>query len=113
MEYQEKIEAVERMQNFIEAHITEPITLHMLADAAGYSPWHSARIFKALTGKAPFEYIRALRLSRAAVKLRDEGAKIVDVAFDFVFGSHEGFTRAFSKEFGMTPQKTSARIPHR
>ncbi len=104
MEYQEKIEAVERMQNFIEAHITEPITLHMLADAAGYSPWHSARIFKALTGKAPFEYIRALRLSRAAVKLRDEGAKIVDVAFDFVFGSHEGFTRAFSKEFGMTPQ---------
>jgi AraC-like DNA-binding protein len=47
-----------------------------------------------LTGKTPFEYIRALRLSRAAVKLRDEDVKIIDVALDFVFDSHEGFTRA-------------------
>ncbi len=111
MENWEKINAVQRMQNFIEEHITEPITLRMLADAAGYSPWHSARIFKALTGKAPFEYIRALRLSRAAVKLRNEGAKIIDVAFDFVFGSHEGFTRAFSKEFGITPQSFCKNSP--
>jgi AraC-like DNA-binding protein len=111
MENREKIDAVQRMQNFIEEHITEPITLRMLADAAGYSPWHSARIFKALTGKAPFEYIRALRLSRAAVKLRDEGVKIIDVAFDFVFGSHEGFTRAFSKEFGITPQSFCKNSP--
>jgi AraC-like DNA-binding protein len=52
------------MQDCIERHLTEPITLHMLANAAGYSPWHSARLFKELTGKAPFDYIRALRLSR-------------------------------------------------
>jgi hypothetical protein len=36
--------------------------------------------------------------------LRDTDAKIIDVAVDFVFGSHEGFTRAFSRQFGMTPQ---------
>jgi AraC-like DNA-binding protein len=30
--------------------------------------------------------------------------RIIDVAFDFVFGSHEGFTRAFSKQFGMSPK---------
>jgi AraC family transcriptional regulator len=58
-------------------------------------------------GKSPFEYIRAVRLSRAAVRLRDESVKIVDVAFDFVFDSHEGFTRAFSKAFGMTPRSYS------
>ena len=100
----EKIDAVDRMQNYIEKHITESITLHMLAKAAVYSPWHCTRIFKELTGKTPFEYIRALRLSRAAVKLRDEDVKIIDVALDFVFDSHEGFTRAFSKQFGMTPK---------
>ena len=93
------------MQSYIESHLNEPITLHMLADAAGYSPWHAARLFKTLTGKSPFEYIRALRLTRAAVRLREEEVKVVDVAFDFVFDSHEGFTRAFSRQFGLTPQR--------
>ncbi|ACL70109.1 helix-turn-helix- domain containing protein AraC type [Halothermothrix orenii H 168] len=60
------------MQDYIEKHIRKPITLHQLARAAGYSPWHSGRIFKELIGKTPFEYIRKFRLSRAAVKLRDE-----------------------------------------
>ena len=104
MERWERTNAVQRMQDYIDQHLAEPITLHMLADAAGYSPWHSARLFKELTGKAPFDYIRALRLSRAAIRLRDEDVRVVDVAFDFVFDSHEGFTRAFSREFGMTPK---------
>lgn len=103
MECWEKINAVQRMKDYIEGHITDQITLHMLAQAARYSPWHSERIFKEVTGKTPFDYIRAIRLSRAAVKLRDTGAKITDVAFDYVFDSHEGFTRAFSRQFGMTP----------
>jgi AraC family transcriptional regulator len=92
------------MQDYIEQHITEPISLHKLAGAAGYSPWHSARIFRELTGKAPFEYIRELRLSRAAARLHDSDDRIIDVALDFVFESHEGFTRAFSKQFGMSPR---------
>jgi AraC family transcriptional regulator len=100
----ERTNAVRRMQDYIDQHLTEPITLHMLANAAGYSPWHSARLFKELTGKTPFDYIRALRLSQAAVRLRDQDVRVVDVAFDFVFDSHEGFTRAFSREFGMTPK---------
>lgn len=110
MESWEKINAVQRMQDYIEEHITEPITLNMLAKVAGYFPWHSARIFKELTVKTPFEYIRELRLSRAAIKLRDEKVKIIDTAFDFVFNSHEGFTRAFSKQFGMTPSHYSKNI---
>jgi AraC family transcriptional regulator len=99
------------MQDFIERHVTEPITLHMLAKAAGYSPWHAARIFRDLTGKTPFEYIRELRLSRAAEKLRDEDTKIIDVALDFVFESHEGFTRAFSKQFGISPREYTKNKP--
>ena len=58
MESREQINAVWQMQNYIEGHLDEPITLHALAKSAGYSPWHCARIFKELTGKAPFEYIR-------------------------------------------------------
>jgi AraC family transcriptional regulator len=75
----------------------------MLANAAQYSPWHASKIFKELTGKTPFEYIRALRLSKAAIRLRDHDEKIIDVALDFLFDSHEGFTRAFPRQFGLTP----------
>jgi AraC family transcriptional regulator len=107
----ERENAVQRMKDYVEEHITEPITLRMLADAANYSPWHAERIFKELTGQTPFEYLRAVRLSRAAARLRDTDAKIIDVAFDFVFGSHDGFTRAFSRQFGMTPQRFRKHTP--
>ncbi len=97
------------MQEYINANITQPITLANLAKAAGYSQWHASRMFKDLTGKTPFNYIRSLRLSRAALRLRDDEKRVVDVALDFVFDSHEGFTRAFIRQFGIAPKKYSAR----
>lgn len=107
MERWEAIDAVQRVQDYIEEHIHEPITLNQLAKAAGYSQWHTTRIFKELLNKTPFEYLRALRLSKAAVMLREDKPRIIDVAFDFVFDSHEGFTRAFSKQFGVSPKTYS------
>lgn len=111
MERWEKINAVQRMQDYIEEHIREPITLYQLAQEAAYSPWHCGRVFKELIGKTPFEYIREYRISQAAVRLRDQEQKIIDLAFDFVFDSHEGFTRAFSKQFGMSPNYYSRNTP--
>ena len=106
MEDCDKVRAVQRMQIYIDEHIHEKISLKNLADAAGYSPWHADRIFKELTGRSPFEYIRACRLSQAAINLRDcsTKTKIIDVALDYLFDSHEGFTRAFSKQFGVAPK---------
>lgn len=111
MERWDIIEAVQRMQDYIKLNIHCPITLLELSKCAGYSPFHCARFFKELTGKPPFEYIRTLRLTQAALILRDEKAKVIDVALDFVFDSHEGFTRAFSKEFGITPYKYKKHPP--
>jgi len=105
------IDAVQRMQDYIEQNIHKHITLYDLARSAGYSPFYCARVFKDLTGKSPFDYIRTLRLTHAALILRDEKVKVIDVALDFVFDSHEGFTRAFSKEFGITPHKYSKNPP--
>lgn len=110
----EQVEIVSHLQEYIEQHICEDITLHCLAEQAGYSPWHVAKLFKELTGSSPFNYIRMLRLSKAALKLRDEDKKVIDVALDFVFDSHEGFTRAFKRQFGITPkgyQKNTPPIP--
>ena len=107
----EAAEAVGRMQQFIEDNLTQPITLIQLAQSAGYSPFHSARLFKEYAGKTPFEYIRALRLSRSAMVLRDTHSRIVDVALDFLFNSHEGYTKAFSREFGIAPARYKKEAP--
>lgn len=102
---QATIDAIARMQDYILEHLTEPITLKQLSGAANYSPCYSAHIFKELIGLPPFEYIRRLRLSKSALKLRDTEQRVLDVALDFVFDTHEGFTRAFSREFGITPKQ--------
>ena len=101
------IDAVERMKRYIVENINEQITSKSLADAAGYSQYHASRLFKEHTGYNPFEYIREQRLIRSALMLR-RGSKVIDVAFDFVFGSHEGFTRAFANAFGIAPKQFSS-----
>lgn len=107
----EKIKAADAMQQYIQEHLREPITMKELADCTAYSPWHAARIFKEAMGLSPFTYIRKLRLSHAAVALWDEEERILDIALDFVFASHDGFTRAFTKEFGLTPYAYKKQTP--
>ncbi len=107
----EAAKAVQRMQDYIAEHINNPITLKQLGNAAGYSPWYAAKLFKDATQLAPFEYIRNLRLTKAALTLRNGDVRVLDVALDFVFDSHEGFTRAFSKAFGISPKRYSKDTP--
>ncbi len=65
MELSDKIKAVSNMQKYIDTHYDEEISLEDLSRAAGYSKFHSERIFKELTGKTPFEVIRAIRLTKS------------------------------------------------
>ena len=103
----EKTESVQKMQTFIEDNITQEISLTQLAEAAHFSPWYSARIFKELTGYSPADYIRRLKLSKSALRLRDEKVKIIDVAFDLGFASVDGYQRAFRKEYACNPKEYS------
>ncbi len=111
MELTDKVKAVSRMQHYITEHLDEDITLEALADAAVYSKYHAVRVFREVTGQTPFETIRALRLTKAAQTLQACDQKIVDVAMCNGFDSHDGFTRAFTRQFGITPQKYHAETP--
>ena len=104
---EEHIEAVQRMQDYIEAHLDANISMADLANVAKYSPWYSYRLFVDLLHMTPAVYIRRLRLSKSALRLRDEKVKIIDVAFDFGFESVDGYQRAFYKEFGCNPYEYS------
>jgi AraC family transcriptional regulator len=105
MDKREHIAAAGKVQDFIENNLNCRITFRKTGEVCGYSPWHCIRVFRSVTGMNPNEYIKARRLCEAAKILKEENRKVVDVAFDFMFDSHEGFTRAFSKEFGISPVK--------
>lgn len=101
----EQIEAVQRMQDYIDAHLYGNITLAALASASLYSPWYSHRLFVRCLNLTPADYIRRLRLSKSALKLRDEQVKVTDVAFAVGFDSVDGYQRAFFREFGCNPRE--------
>ena len=105
----EHIEAVQRMQDYIEANLDTNVTMADLANVSKYSPWYSYRLFVDLLHMTPAVYIRRLRLSKSALRLRDEKVKIIDVAFDYGFESVDGYQRAFYKEFGCNPYEYSLR----
>ena len=103
----ERIDAVQRMKDYIENNLDKDISMADLSKAAGYSPWYSYRLFHSLLHMTPAVYIRRLRLSKSALRLRDEKVKIIDVAYDSGFESVDGYQRAFYKEFGCNPYEYS------
>ena len=89
--------------DYIESSLTQEIDLSEVAAAAGYSPFHLSRLFRAMTGETPAGYVRKRRLSEAARQLLTTKRRILDIALDYQFGSQAAFTRAFRTAFGVSP----------
>jgi AraC family transcriptional regulator len=96
--------AVQRAVWYIESHSSEDLTLTDVAHAAGVSPFHLSRLFRAATGWPVARYIRTRRLSHAAAELAAGAPEILPLALSTGYGSHEAFTRAFRDAFGMAPE---------
>ena len=101
----DQINAVRRMQAYIEQHIDTVITPQQLSEVALFSPWHARRLFEQYTGLSPARYIRRLKLSKSALRLRDDSLKVLEVAMELGFGSVDGYQRAFRNEFGVNPKE--------
>ena len=76
----EQVQAVQRMQDYLEEHVEDEVTLEDLAAVSLFSPWHSYRLFRRLTGMTPADYQRRMRLTHSAARLREEGRRVALVA---------------------------------
>ena len=61
----EYIHRINRVADYLEAHIDEDHNLETLAGVAHFSPYHFHRIFRALTGETLNNYVKRVRLQKA------------------------------------------------
>jgi AraC family transcriptional regulator len=99
--------ALARVTRVLRAIESEPGAPHELSDMAAnarLSPYHFLRCFEHLTGVTPRQYLLRTRLRRAAIRLKVEPTKIIEIALNCGFGDVSNFNRAFRAEFGKNPR---------
>lgn len=95
--------AKRRVLELIDAALDARLTIEMLAREAGLSPAHFARAFKETLGRAPHQYLLALRLERARRLIETSSVSLSDIAQRTGFADQAHLTRLFKREFGTTP----------
>lgn len=88
---------------WIENHLNADISIDTVSEISGYSKWHLQRIFSDVTGHKLGSYVRARKLTRAAVALRLTRSPIIDIANHFAFETQQSFTRSFKRQFHLSP----------
>jgi transcriptional regulator GlxA family with amidase domain len=91
--------------DYVEAHLSEPLSLAELSRAAGFTAMHFARLFRASTGLSPHNYVlrRRIEVAQAALLHTDHG--MLDVALMVGFRTQAHFSTVFKKLTGMPPQR--------
>jgi AraC family transcriptional regulator len=89
----------------VESRFRGDVSLDSVARELELSRFHVSRLFSMVVGMPFSAYLRGRRLSEAAKILADGKTDILAVALDAGYTSHEAFTRAFSDQFGVTPDR--------
>ncbi len=98
----EHIAAIQKVLEKIDKDITEQITIKGLADSINFSAFHFCRLFLKMTGMSVMQYVTHRKL-QLAMKDICCGKKVIDVAMEYGFETHAGFTKAFKRCYGYPP----------
>ncbi len=96
---------VDEIDNCIKNYNDEVLTLRALSHRLGYSEFYMTRKFKEISGMQFRDYLRHRKLAFALKEIRDSKKSLLYIAFDYGFSSHEAFTRAFKRTYGITPSQ--------
>lgn len=94
-----------RVLAYIDDHLDDTLAIETLATVAGLSRHHFQRQFRHAFGLAVHRYVQLVRLRRASYQLAFRGPRILEIALEAGYASHEAFTRAFHKQLGQLPSE--------
>ena len=94
---------LQRVLEHIDAHLQDDLNADALANLAGFSTYHFCRVFAWRVGYSVMDYVRSRRLAYAAAEL-SSGQKVIDIAMAYGFETHSGFSKAFRRYFGCSPE---------
>jgi AraC-like DNA-binding protein len=95
--------AMRRIQEYVDAHLTENVDLPVLAGIAGLSVFHFAREFKRTAGLTPHYYLLKKRVERANALLKRTDLSLSEIALASGFFDQSHLTRRFRQILGATP----------
>jgi len=96
-------ERVERVIAVLRKHLAEPPTLEEIGRQVGSSPFYLSRTFSAQTGMTISQYLRKLRMQRAAELLRSGKYNVTEAAMEVGYSSMSHFSQAFCQTMGCCP----------
>jgi AraC-like DNA-binding protein len=99
--------------HLLEQDFSEALDLDGLAEVAAMSKYHFLRTFRRIVGIAPYQYLLALRLRQAAVRLATSSESVSAIAFDVGFGDISAFNERFRRQFGASPSSYRAQLRER
>ena len=94
---------LERVLEYIEAHLDTDISVSDLADVACFSLFHFVRAFHLAIGRAPHAYLSERRLDRAKQLLAYSDHSLADISLTCRFSGQANFTKAFTRAMGVSP----------
>lgn len=101
-----KLEMLMDALDYIEAHLKEEIRTEQVADYCYCSKSGLEKLFRNVNHLSVHDYVIRRRMSLAARELlADPGARLIDLAVAYGYGSHEAFVRAFRQVWGVTPSE--------
>jgi AraC family transcriptional regulator len=90
--------------DYIVGRLAEPLRLRDLARVATLSPFHFHRVFQALVGSTPADFVQRLRLEKALAMLsHPRPPSLTAIALACGFSSSSDFSRCFKRRFGVPP----------
>ncbi len=103
---EEYIRRIHKVQDYIEHHIGQSLSIEELSNTAGFSKYHFSRIFQGMLQEPLAHYVNRIRMENALFLLAHRADKnMTDIAYELGLSDSAVFSRTFKNYYGVSPRE--------